>query len=347
MSDPHFFHPPQPLSLAQIVALTGSELRVANDVDPTNIIIRDVAPLQNATENDISFLDNKKYVEIFTQSKAIACFVSPENANKAPKGMHLLISPTPYKAYALAAQKFYPEPTWSKTIIAPNAFIHPSTKIGVNCIIDHNVYVGKNVTIGAHCWIKPNTVLGHGVTIGDNTVISSNCSLSFCKIGSGVRLLPGVRIGQEGFGFAIDPSGHVAVPQLGRVIIGDRVWVGANTTIDRGAGPDTIIGDGCMIDNLVQIGHNVKIGKFAVIVAQVGISGSVEIEDYAVLAGQVGVAGHIRIGRGARIAAQSGLMKDVPAGAEMMGSPAVPLKDYFRQVTTLSNLTKKKIVNEQ
>ena len=161
-----------------------------------------------------------------------------------------------------------------------------------------------------------------------------------------MRLLPGVRIGQDGFGFAIDPTGHIAVPQLGRVVIGNRVWIGANTTIDRGAGPDTQIGDGCMIDNLVQIGHNVKIGKHVIIVAQVGISGSTEIEDYAVLAGQVGVAGHLKIGRGARIAAQSGVLKDIEAGTEVMGYPAVPLRDYFRQVATLSNLAKKKTVNE-
>lgn len=341
MADPHFFHPPTPQTLAQIIALSGAELRASKDVDPSSFTITDVAPLHTATATQLSFLDNKKYVDVFKVSQAGVCFVSPDDADKAPENMLLLITKTPYKAYALTAQKFYPQSSWSKSFIATNAFVHPTAKIGANCIIDHNVYVGKDVTIGANCWIKPNSVLGHGVTIGDNTIISSNCSLSYCIIGSNVRLLPGVRIGQEGFGFAIDPAGHIPVPQLGRVLIGNGVWIGANTTIDRGAGPDTIIGDGCMIDNLVQIGHNVKIGKFAVIVAQVGISGSSEIEDYAVLAGQVGVAGHIRIGRGARIAAQSGLMKDVEPGAEMMGSPAVPLRDYFRQVATLAKISKK------
>lgn len=341
MPDQHFYHQPKPLSLQEIATLSGAAVRAPENVDPASFMIANVAPLQVAVANDLSFIDNKKYIDFFTASQAGACFVAPENVDKAPKHMALLVTDTPYKAYALAAQKFYPEPSWHKSFIATNAFIHPTAKIGTNCIIDHNVYIGKNVTIGANCWIKPNTVVGHGVTIGDNVVISSNCSLSFCQIGAGVRILPGVRIGQEGFGFAIDPSGHVPVPQLGRVLIGDRVWIGANTTIDRGAGPDTVIGDGCMIDNLVQIGHNVRIGKHVVIVAQVGVAGSVEIEDYAVLAGQVGVAGHIKIGRGARIAAQSGLMKDVAAGAEMMGSPAVPLRDYFRQVATLGQLSKK------
>ncbi len=341
MPDPHFYPQPQPLTLKEIASLSGAELRHAEDTDQADLTITNVAPLQTATPSDISFLDNKKYIEFFTASKAGACFVAPEHVEKAPKGMALLVSPTPYKAYALTAQKLYPEPVWTETSIASSATVHPTAKIGPACRIEPNVVIGENVTIGAKCWIKANTTIDSGVTIGENVFVGANVSLAYCKIGDGVRILPGVRIGQDGFGFAIDPAGHVPVPQLGRVLVGNRVWIGANATIDRGAGPDTIIGDGCMIDNLVQIGHNVKIGKHVVIVAQVGVSGSVEIEDYAVLAGQVGVAGHLRIGRGARIAAQSGLMKDVPAGAEMMGSPAVPLKDYFRQVATLSQLVKK------
>lgn len=342
MADPRFFKTPKPLTLAEIASVSSAVLQS----DQTGKLIHDVAPLQTADGDKVSFFDNKKYLDIFQSSKAGACFVAPEHVEKAPKDMILLVSKTPYKSYALAAQKFYPEPAWNKSYIAPNAYVDPTAEIGSNCIIDHNVYIGRHAKIGANSWIRPNVVIGPGVEIGTHAVIGSNSTLSHCLIGANVRLLPGVRIGQDGFGFAIDPTGHIPVPQLGRVIIGDRVWVGANTTIDRGAGPDTVIGDGCMIDNLVQIGHNVKIGKHVVIVAQVGISGSSEVEDYAVLAGQVGVAGHIKIGRGARIAAQSGLMKDVEPGVEMMGSPAVPLRDYFRQVATLSNLTKKKTANE-
>lgn len=339
MADPQFFKTPKPLSLHEIATLTGAQIQ-GDNADPEKRIL-DVAPLNTANADQLSFLDNRKYIEMFAHSQAGACFVAPDNVDKAPKGMTLLVTDKPYKAYALTAQKFYPEPTWNKTFIAPNAFIHPTAEIGANCIIDHNVYIGQHVKIGANCWIKPNVVLGHGVQIGSHTVIGSNCSISFAIVGSQVRILPGVRIGQDGFGFAIDPAGHIPVPQLGRVIIGDRVWIGANTAIDRGAGPDTQIGDGCMIDNLVQIGHNVKIGKFAVIVSQVGISGSTEIGDYAVLAGQVGVAGHLKIGMGARIAAQSGIMKDVAPGAEIMGSPAIAIKDYFRQLTTLAKISKK------
>ena len=159
-------------------------------------------------------------------------------------------------------------------------------------------------------------------------------------MGEGSRLYPGACVGQDGFGFAIDPAGHVKVPQLGRVIIGDHVEIGANTCIDRGAGPDTIIGDGAWIDNCVQLGHNVKIGKGCVIVAQAGISGSTTLEDYVVVAAKAGIAGHLNIGMGTRIAAKSGIMSDVPAGSEIMGSPAVPIKQFMRQVVALRKLAK-------
>jgi UDP-3-O-[3-hydroxymyristoyl] glucosamine N-acyltransferase len=337
VTDPRFFKQPKPLTLKEVVSISGATLQNGDE----NKVITDVASLTAATSDHLSFLDNKKYNDIFAQSEAGACFVTPELASSAPAGMALLVTDKTHKAYALTAQKFYPEPSWNKTFIAPSAYIHPTAEIGANCIIDHNVYVGQHVKIGANTWLKPNVVVGPGVEIGSHTMVGSNSSLSFCLIGSGVHILPGVRIGQEGFGFAIDPAGHIPVPQLGRVIIGDRVWIGANTTIDRGAGPDTEIGDGCMIDNLVQIGHNVKIGKHSVIVSQVGISGSTELEDYVVLAGQVGVAGHLKIGRGSRIGAQSGIMKDVPPGSELMGAPAIPLKDFFRQIAVVSSLAKK------
>lgn len=340
MADSQFFKKPAPVSLKEILAISGAVLQDTT-IDPATTLFHDVAPLTTAEKSHVSFLDNRKYLPVFLESKAGACFVQPDFVAQAPAGMLALVTNNPYKAFALVARRFYPEPVWKKSVIADNAFIHPSAVIGANCIIDHNAYIGANVTIGANTWIKPNVVVGHGVTIGANTVIGSNCSLSFCRIGDNVRILAGVRIGQEGFGFAMDPSGHIPVPQLGRVLVGNNVWIGANTTIDRGAGPDTVIGDGCMIDNLVQIGHNVKIGKYVVLVAQVGIAGSTEIEDYAVLAGQVGVAGHLKIGRAARVAAQAGIMKDVEAGQEVIGSPAMPIKEYFRQLMTLSKLSKK------
>ena len=151
----------------------------------------------------------------------------------------------------------------------------------------------------------------------------------------------GVRIGQDGFGFATGAEGHVKVPQLGRVIIGDDVEIGANTTIDRGAGPDTVIGAGTQIDNLVQIGHNVVLGRGCVVVAQVGISGSTKVGDYVVIGGQVGLAGHLSIGNKVRIAAQSGVMRDVAEGETVGGSPATTMRDWLRRVAIVDRLARK------
>jgi len=195
--------------------------------------------------------------------------------------------------------------------------------------------IGENVTIGPRGRIGAMVVIGDGVEIGRDVRIGPHASLSHTLIGDRVYIYPGARIGQDGFGFAITAEGFHTVPQLGRVLIEDDVEVGANTTIDRGTLEDTVIGAGTRIDNLVQIGHNVRIGRACVIVAQVGISGSTVLEDQVVLAGQSGVAGHMRIGTGSRIGAQAGVMADVPPRSELVGSPAQPVKAFFKEVATI------------
>jgi len=185
-------------------------------------------------------------------------------------------------------------------------------------------------------------VICKSVTIGANSQVGPNASIANAIIGSNTIIHAGVRIGQDGFGFAMGPDGHEKVPQLGRVVIGDHVEIGANTTIDRGTGPDTSIGNGTKIDNLVQIAHNVQIGQNCVLVSHVGISGSTELGDFVVLAGQVGVAGHLKIGSGTRVAAQSGVMRNIGAGQEMGGSPAKPVRKWLKEVATLERLAQKK-----
>ena len=338
MADPKFFNKSRSFSVAEIIDLVACDISCDNGHD---LVLDDVCALNSAKSNQLSFLDNIKYKSDFLETKAGACFVSPEMAALAPDNLVCLVTDSPYKAYALAAQLFYPD-IFPKGSIAPSAYIDKSAKIGEGVSIGHNVVICKNVEIGDNVWVEANTTIQHDVKMGNNCHIGSNVTISHSIIDEYVRIYPGSRIGQDGFGFAIDPAGHVKVPQLGRVLIGSHVEIGANTTIDRGAGPDTIIGQGTWIDNLVQIGHNVEIGRGCVIVAQVGISGSTKIQDYVAIGGQVGIAGHLNIGMGARIGAQAGVIGDLPAGEEYLGSPAMPKRQFFKQVAALNRLIKKK-----
>lgn len=338
MADTRFFKKAKNFTVSEIIEISGAD--TVNDKH-LSVVIEDVAPLHTADKKHLSFLDNIKYKDDFKVTGAGACFVTQEMAQYAPDDVICLISSTPYKAYALTAQAFYPEIPREKNI-ASTAVIEDSAQIGEGAYIAHNVYIGHNVIIGKNAWIDANASIQDNVTAGDNFRVGSNATISHSVVANDVRLYPGARVGQDGFGFAIDPAGHVKVPQLGRVIIGNHVEIGANTTIDRGAGPDTVIGDGAWIDNLVQIGHNVEIGRGCVIVAQVGISGSTKIGDYVAIGGQTGIAGHLNIGVGVRLGAQTGVMTDIPAGAEYLGSPAVPKSQFFRQVAALKRLIKVK-----
>ena len=256
--------------------------------------------------------------------------------------MALILSEQPYMAFARVARLFYPAPAFEAGV-SPTADVAPDARLGEGCRIDAGAVIGAECIIGARCRVAPNAVIGDGVVVGDDCRIGAGASLSHCLIGDRVMIYPGVRIGQDGFGFASGSAGHVRIPQTGRVIIHDDVEIGANSTVDRGSGPDTIIGAGCMIDNLVQIGHNVQMGRGCVIVAQVGISGSAKLDDFVVIGGQSGIAGHLNVGKGARIGAQSGVMRDVEAGASLVGAPAIPSKAFFRQIATLRRLSDKEV----
>lgn len=338
MADPRFFKRAGPHSLDALAALSGA--RLADAVDAGRLI-EDVAPLETAGPSDVTFLDNRKYTEAFTKSRAGAAFVAEAMADRAPAGMALLVAREPYKAFARAVQAFYPQPPVVPGRAA-SAVIDPTAIVPADCAIGAHVVIGAAARLGARCEIGANTVIGPGVELGDDCRVAANVTLSHCLIGTRVVLHPGARIGQAGFGFAPDAGGPVKIPQLGRVIIGDDVDIGANTTIDRGSGHDTVIGPGTMIDNLVQIGHNVILGRGCILAGQVGISGSTRLGDFVMAGGQAGLAGHLTIGARARIAAQAGLMRDVAAGETVIGAPAVPAVAFWRQVAMIQRLAKKK-----
>lgn len=338
MSDPRFFSRQGPFDLATLAEIGGAEI---GTTDEQGRILADIAPLDLATSDDLSFLDNAAYLKDFTQSKAGACVCAPQHADKAPAGMALLLAAQPYEAYARMAQAFYPQVV-DAAAIDERAIIDPSAVLGENVGVAAGAVIGPGAEIGDGCRIAANATVGAGVVLGRDCLIGANVSLSHCLIGDHVTVHAGVCIGQDGFGFAASPSGHVKVPQVGRVLIGAHCEIGANSTIDRGANRDTIIGEGCWIDNLVQIGHNVALGKGCIIVAMTGISGSSKLGDYVAAGGQVGIAGHLTIGAGARLAAKCGVMSDVAPGETVSGIPAMPIKEHFRQVAMMRRLAQKR-----
>lgn len=328
MPDPRFFRRAGPLRLSELAGICGASLSDGADPDK---LIHDVAPLDAAGPEDLSFFDNRRYLKAFEASRAGACMVEPKYAARAPAGMALILTQAPYKAYALAAARFYPKPAATASI-HPTAVIDDTAIIGEDVAIGAYAVIGPRVEIGARCVIRPQAVIAEAVVIGEDSEIGAGASLAYCLIGRNCQIHAGARIGNRGFGFAITADGPVDVPQLGRVIVEDGVEIGANATVDRGAGPDTVIGAGSKIDNLVQLGHNVRIGRECVLVAQSGVAGSSILEDQVVIAAQGGVGGHLTMQRGSRLAAKSGLMRDVAPGETVGGLPAMALRDYFRLV---------------
>lgn len=332
--DPRFYAKSGPHPLGVVAAAAGG-------IAPANgRLLYGVAPLQTAGPREVSFLDNRRYLAALERTRAGAVVIHPELASHVPGGVAAISTTEPYQGWARVAALFHPLPP-------PQPGIHPRAVVAEDAVVDPTAEVGPLAVVGARAEIGPNSRIGPGAVIGEGVVMAADCrigalaSVTHALLGRRVRVYPGARIGQEGFGFAPSEAGFLSVPQLGRVILEDDVEVGANTTIDRGSAQDTVIGAGSRLDNLVQIGHNVRVGRLCVIVSQAGISGSTIVEDFVMIGGQAGLVGHLRIGRKARIGAQAGVMADVASGADVVGSPAERVRTFFRQVAVLRRLARK------
>jgi UDP-3-O-[3-hydroxymyristoyl] glucosamine N-acyltransferase len=341
-SMPDFIKPSCALTTGEIAALTRAKLR---EGDPPDRRICNIAPLDSAGPRDISFFDNSKYLGALAGLRAGACLIAPRFAGAAPPGVAVLETAYPYPAFVTVARKLFPDVLRPTSLFETNgradtARVHATARLEAGVTVDPLAVIGPRAEIGAGSLIGAGTVIGPDVRIGRDCAIGPGATIIHALIGDRVIIHPGARIGQDGFGYLPSAQGHQKVPQTRRVIIQDDVEIGANTTIDRGATRDTVIGEGTKIDNLVQIAHNVSIGRHCLIAAQVGISGSVAVGDFVMFGGQVGVADHTNIGAGAMLGARAGVMSEVPSGARWAGYPAEPVGDWKRGVATIRRLVR-------
>jgi UDP-3-O-[3-hydroxymyristoyl] glucosamine N-acyltransferase len=340
MTEPLFFKNAKSLTVADIATLTGAQPATGAVLDR---IITRVAPLDAAQPTDLTFFENSKYLDDLAATRAGACLLAPRFAGKAPRNVTQLTVRDPYRAFVTVARVLFPDALRPSSMFAATgtagAHVHPSARLESGVILDPGAVVGPDAEIGAGTIVAANAVIGPGVRIGRDCRVGAQSSLQHSLIGDRVIIHPGCRLGQDGFGY-VPGQTHTKVPQIGRVIVQDDVEIGANSTIDRGANRDTVIGEGTKIDNLVQIGHNVAIGRHCVLVAQVGISGSVTLEDHVVLGARVGVNNHVTIGEGAQIAATAIVSRDVPPSVRYGGFPAKPVKLWMREVFLLERLAR-------
>jgi len=324
-----------PFTAADAAALVGGEL-VGDGATP----LAGVAPLDRAGPADLSFLASGKYLALFQASRAgvVLCRAEHREARSGPATR--IVVPDPYHALLQLVGRFYPAPPRAVGIHA-TAVVEPGAGLGADVALGPYAVVGAGARLGDRVTVMAGSIVGAGVEVGDDSTIHPSVVLyPGAQIGKRVILHSGVRIAVDGFGYVRGPEGHVRIPHFGRCIIGDDVEIGANSTVDRGSLDDTVIGPGTKMDNLVQVGHNCRIGARCLLMSQVGVAGSTRVEDDVILAGQVGLGGHFTVGKGARIGAQSGVMADVPAGASYFGYPARPVREAMRGVAALARLTK-------
>jgi len=338
MTDDRFFRRSGPFWLGDLARHIGADMpRDASAEFP----IHGLASLDKAERGEVSVFCEAQHRDRFQNSHASVVVTSNLLSKHEHNGTMLLLCENPRLAFAQIGHLFYPRNLPMSGIHA-YARVDPSAAIGADTYVGAGAVIGADVKIGERCRIDRNAVIEDGVLIGDDCDVGANTCISHAIIGNRVRISTNVSIGGEGFGFVPGPKGLLRVPQLGRVLIEDDVEIGGNCAVDRGAMEDTVIGRGTAIDNLVQIAHNVRIGKYCVIAGQAGIAGSSTIGDFVMIGGQVAVKDHVTIGAHARIAGKSGVMRDVGAKESVAGTPAVPVREWHRQTLALAKMTSRK-----
>ncbi|HCO53533.1 MAG TPA: UDP-3-O-(3-hydroxymyristoyl)glucosamine N-acyltransferase [Pelagibacterium sp.] len=336
MIDPRFHQCIGPRLLSDLLVAAGHKALAGNLA--SNPLIEGASDLADAGAANISFAASKSYADQLARSRAGAVLATADLAASVADHATAIFCEKPYDVFVDILNVFYPDD--GASVIRASTYTDPAPLIEPGVTLGANVSVGPGAQIGSGTVIGANTTIGAGVTIGRDCVIGSNVSIECAYLGNEVVIQPGVVIGAEGFGFQLRSDRHRKIPQLGRVIIQDRVELGANTTVDRGTLGDTVIGEGTKIDNLVQVGHNCRIGRNCVISGMCGLSGSTILEDGVVMGGGAGTAGHLRLGANTLVLARSGVTHSFPAGSNIAGAPAQDVKMWKREIVAVRRLSK-------
>ncbi|MEP7031600.1 MAG: UDP-3-O-(3-hydroxymyristoyl)glucosamine N-acyltransferase [Pseudolabrys sp.] len=340
MSETKFFECGPDLTIAEISKLTNAQPRNGADLSHR---ISNIAPVDQAGPDDLSFIESSKFIDALASTRAGALLTNERFEREAPPHLNILRVSNPYDAFVTVARAFFhsslrPASMFGTRGVAQGAHVHPTARLADDVTVDPGAVIGPHAEIGAGTLIGANVIIGPNVRVGRECSIGSGSVVSHTLVGDRVIIYPNCNIGQDGFGYVSSVKGHIKVPQIGGVVIGNDVEIGAGTTVDRGSMRDTEIGEGTKIDNLCQIGHNVVIGRRCIIVAQSGLSGSAVLEDFVVLGARTGIKEHIRVGKGAMLASRSTVYEDVPAGAVWGGFPAKAKAQWMREIITLKRL---------
>lgn len=344
MADPVFFAPPRPIPVSEVASLTGARLVDGLYADR---LVAGIAPAAEGGDGKLVFVEGRRNAGLLKELRAAAVLCTEDLGGEVPPGIAVLVTARPQWAFAVVARALYPaaarpQPLTGERGISPRAFVHESARLEEGVVVEAGAVIGPEVAVGSGSVVAPNAVIGSSSQIGRDCFIGPGAVVQHALVGNRVVIHGGAQIGREGFGFVAGPRGVERIPQIGRVVIQDDVEIGSNTTIDRGAMVDTVIGEGTKIDNLVQIAHNVRIGRFCLIAGNAGLSGSVTLGDGVQLGGGVGIADHRTVGQGAQLAAGSGLMHDIPAGQLWVGYPAVPIGQKGREMAAMRRLMTEK-----